>query len=467
MGSLIFASVAELAYTIRTRRVSAVEVVDAHLQRIAQVNPQINAVVTLAAERARAEARAADAVLVRAGPIGPLHGVPITIKDNLDTAGVRSTGGTQGRANFIPQQDATVVARLRSAGAILLGKTNTPELTLSFETDCLLFGRTSNPYDLARSSGGSSGGAAAIIAADGSPLDLGSDTGGSIRVPSHMCGVAGIRPTSGRVPRTGHIIPPGGMLDSLTTIGPMARFVDELILTLPLVAGVDWRDPAIVPVPLLNPAAVQVHGLRVALHTDRGIRTPDSGIVHVVKQAADALANAGARVTEAVPPGIEQSPQLYERLSAADSGWSMAALLQQYGTTEVSASLANWLPFLREMPSSAANTSKLLLKWDAYRSSMLSFMERYDVIVCPPCAFTALPHGKSEGPEREGGFSYTEAYNLTGWPGVVVRCGTSSEGLPIGVQVVAQPWREDVALAVAKFLETTFGGWQRPALLAA
>src|SRR5206468_535876 len=168
------------------------------------------------------------------------------------TAGVRSTGGTQGRATFIPQQDATVVARLRSAGAVLLGKTNTPELTLSFETDCPLFGRTSNPYDLTRSSGGSSGGAAAIIAAGGSPLDLGSDTGGSIRVPSHMCGIAGIRPTSGRVPRTGHIIPPGGMLDSLTTIGPMARFVDDLILTLPLVAGVDWRDPAIVPAPLYD-----------------------------------------------------------------------------------------------------------------------------------------------------------------------------------------------------------------------
>src|SRR5689334_404522 len=178
MESIIFASVGELANAIRSKKVSAVEVVEAHLRRVEEVNPQINAVVTLCAERALAEAQAADAAMANGETLGPLHGVPITLKDNLDTAGVRSTGGTQGRANFIPQQDATAVARLRSAGAILLGKTNTPELTLSFETDCPLFGRTSNPYDLARSSGGSSGGAAAIIAAGGSPLDLGSDTGG-------------------------------------------------------------------------------------------------------------------------------------------------------------------------------------------------------------------------------------------------------------------------------------------------
>ena len=187
--------------------------------------------VQLAAQRAQTEAQAADAQLARGEARGPLHGVPITIKDSLDTAGIVSTGGTTGRREFIPDHDATVVRRLRAAGAIILGKTNTPELTLSFETGNEVYGRTNNPFDVARTSGGSSGGAAAIIATGGSPLDIGSDTGGSIRVPAHCCGITGLRPTSGRVPRTGHIVPYGlGSLDAsgrdLRSDFPAARPAD-------------------------------------------------------------------------------------------------------------------------------------------------------------------------------------------------------------------------------------------------
>ncbi|ETW91961.1 MAG: hypothetical protein ETSY1_45910, partial [Candidatus Entotheonella factor] len=190
------------------------------------VNPSLNAVIKLSAERALDEARVADQAVLNGGELGPLHGVPMTIKDSLDTAGVVSTGGTKGRESYTPQEDATVVARLREAGAILLGKTNTPELTLAGETNNLIYGQTNNPYDLSRTPGGSSGGAGAIIAAGGSPLDMGSDTGGSIRLPSHFCGIAGIKPTSGRVPRTGHVVPFGlGAVDALTQNGPMARFV--------------------------------------------------------------------------------------------------------------------------------------------------------------------------------------------------------------------------------------------------
>ena len=214
MDELIWASASSLAGMIRERRVAAVEVVAALLSRIEQVNGELNAVVQLAAQRARTEAEAADAQLARGETRGPLHGVPITIKDSLDTAGIVSTGGTTGRREFVPDHDATVVRRLRDAGAIVLGKTNTPELTLArgFETDNEVYGRTNNPFDVARTSGGSSGGAAAIIAAGGSPLDIGSDTGGSIRVPAHCCGITGLRPTSGRVPRTGHIVPYGARL---------------------------------------------------------------------------------------------------------------------------------------------------------------------------------------------------------------------------------------------------------------
>src|ERR671924_2067836 len=233
MNEFIYASATALARAIRAKDVSAVEVVKPSLQGIAEVNPALNAVVQLCAEAAQAEARAADAALARGQIIGPLHGVPMTIKDSLDTAGVITTGGTKGRAAFVPAQDATVVARLRAAGAILLGKTNTPELTLAGETDNLVYGRTNNPYDVSRTPGGSSGGAGAILASSGSALDIGSDTGGSIRLPAHFCGIAGIKPTSGRVPRTGHITPFGGVMSPLTQIGPLARFVEDLILTLP------------------------------------------------------------------------------------------------------------------------------------------------------------------------------------------------------------------------------------------
>ena len=193
-----------LAASLRRGDVSSETVVGAFLDRIAEVNPKLNAVVQLRAEAALEEARAADRV--PAGERGPLHGVPMTIKDSLDTAGLVTTGGTKGRASFVPSADATVVRRLRAAGAIILGKTNTPDLTLSYETSNLVYGRTNNPFDASRTSGGSSGGAAAIVAAGGSPMEIGSDTGGSIRLPAHCCGIAGIKPTAGRVPRTGHII---------------------------------------------------------------------------------------------------------------------------------------------------------------------------------------------------------------------------------------------------------------------
>jgi len=266
---LIYSSTTALAQAIRDRRISSEELVNACLARIQEVNPKINAVVQLAADQARAQAREADAALARRESRGLLHGVPMTIKDSLDTAGLISTGGTKGRASFVPKEDATVVARLRAAGAILLGKTNTPELTLSFETTNLVYGRTSNPYDLSRTSGGSSGGAAAIVASGGAPFDIGSDYGGSIRLPSHFCGIAGIKPTAGRVPRTGHIYPFGGILDSFQQIGPLARSVDDLALLLPLIAGPDGVDPGVLLMPLLDPEAVEVSWLRVSFHTDK------------------------------------------------------------------------------------------------------------------------------------------------------------------------------------------------------
>ena len=463
MSEIIFMSAKSIATGIRARRFTAVDVVEAHLARINEVNGSLNAVVCLASERARTEARRADEALARGQNLGPLHGVPMTLKDSIDTQGVVTTGGTMGRVGFVPDRDSTVAARLRAAGAILLGKTNTPELTLAGETNNLVYGRTNNPYDLSRMPGGSSGGAGAIVASGGSPLDIGSDTGGSIRLPSHFCGIAGIKPNSGRVPRTGHIVPYGmGAVDSLTQLGPMARYVEDLALTLPIIAGPDWRDPAIVPIPLGDPADVNVSSLRVAMHTDNGLLSPTDEIRNAVISAAAALGEAGVSVEEDRPPALARLPEFHRAISSGDGSAWTKRLLAKYGTTETFHWLQRRLDEAKVLP--ADEYSELLEKADAYRSDMLDFMRGYDAILCPTAAFPATEHEGLFEESRSLGTTYTGAYNVTGWPGAVVRGGTSPEGLPIGVQVVARPWREDVALALAAVLESALGGWQRPPL---
>jgi amidase len=444
--------------------VSSEEVVNAYLRRIDAVNPKLNAVVQLTAEAARAQARAADAALAKGEIKGPLHGIPVTIKDLFDTAGVICAAGTKGRASFVPTQDATAVARLRAAGAIVLGKTNVPELGIAPESDNLVYGRTNNPYDLSRTPGGSSGGEAAIIAAGGAPLGLGSDFGGSIRLPAHFCGITGIKPTSGRVSRMGHLPGPGGPFDTLLQVGPMARSVEDLILALPIIAGPDRHDAVIAPVPLGDPKTVDLKKLRVAFHTDNGIITPTPETVAAVKTSAQVLSEAGMAVEENRPAEIEQGYEILLGLIGADSGAGLQRFLQLIGTTEPSPFMQRYLRLVRLQALSTADFMGLMYRCDMWRGVMLSFFDRYDVILCPVNAYPALAHGGTQSFGWFPGLSYTNTYNLTGWPGVVVRGGTSPESLPIGIQVVACPWREDVALAVAQHLETALGGWQRPPL---
>jgi len=454
-----FSSVRALSSAIRRKMVSSEEVIRACLNRIETVNPKLNAVVQLNQERALARGREADAALARGENWGPLHGVPMTIKDSFDTAGMISTGGTGGRASFIPERDATVVERLRGAGAILLGKTNTPELTMSFETNNRVYGRTNNPYDVARTPGGSSGGAAAIVAAGGSPFDIGSDFGGSIRVPCHFCGLAGIKPSAGRVPRTGHIFPFGGIQDSFQQVGPLARYVDDLALILPLILGPDWIDPGVVPLPWSDSGTLDIRTLRVSFHTNNGIAAPTPDTVRIIEAVAASLVAARVAVQEVRPSGIDEALDVGLPLYRWDGGASVRRLLSAAGTTE------HTLRAYTDAPAvSAAELDRLITRWYAWRSRMLSFVKNYDVIVCPVNASPALPHGATADPGTLSLFSYTMTYNLTGWPAAVVRAGTSPEGLPIGVQIVAQPGREDVALAVAKFVETARGGYRRPSI---
>ena len=463
MTDIIYASAKTMAQAIRNKEVSAVELVEAHLARIEEVNPAINAVVMLAAERARAEAVEADAAIARGESVGALHGVPFTLKDSIDTEGVVTTGGTLGRKGFVPDKDATVAARLRAAGGILLGKSNTPELTLAAETDNLVYGRTNNPFDVSRTTGGSSGGAGAIVSCGGAAFDIGSDTGGSVRYPAHFCGIAGLKPNSGRVPRTGHIVSHSmGAVDSLTQNGPMARYVEDLALILPIISGPDWSDPAIVPAPLGDPADVNLGELRVCFYTDNGIGAPTAETIAAVRAAVDAVADAGCSVEEDVPSVIAENPDISNELSGGDGRAWTQRQLDKWGTTEVFPYLERRIARASEYEASVGDFTARLEHVDGFRSAMLGFMRNYDVIICPVAAFPAQPHGESLEDRNQPGMSYTATYNITGWPSTVVRGGTSPEGLPIGVQVVARPWREDVSLAVAQYLEGALGGWVRP-----
>lgn len=458
--ALLSASATRIARAIRDGEVSSEELTRAYLARIEAVNGGLNAIVQLVPERALAAARRADEARAGGASLGPLHGVPMTLKDSIDTAGVRTTWGTLGRRDFVPAADATVAARLAAAGAVLLGKTNTPEFTLSFETDNLVFGRTTNPYAADRSPGGSSGGAAAALAAALCAFDIGSDTGGSIRVPSHFCGTAGLKPTQGRVPRTGHAVSFGGVHDPLTQLGPMARSVADLELILRVIAGPDGRDPFVTPAPLRDPGEVDLRGLRVAWHADNGLFTPAADVQAVTAGAVKALADAGAAVTETVPDPL---PGSFDELLALfvwndDGGAWIQRLLDVAGTKEASPGIAAQIdPALRV---DAAEFARRIETRDRFRSDMLGFMQRYDALVTPVAGFPATAYGETEDPEHFPGYCYTMVYNLAGLPAAVVRCGTSATGLPIGVQIAAQPWREDVALAVASHLEEAFGGWQ-------
>jgi amidase len=446
---------------IRDGEISSAELVEAHLERIAEVNPALNAAVELLGESARREAAASDQRRCANGSLGPFDGVPFSIKDSIEVEGTVCTAGTMGYRGAPPSTcDATLVARLRAAGAIPIAHTNLPDLLFAFESDNLFHGRTNNPYDLSKTSGGSSGGEAALIAACGSPFGLGSDCAGSVRLPAHFCGIASIKPTSGRLPRTGHVPPSGGWIETLWQIGPMARHTEDLDALMPLLIGPDGRDHTVIPAPYRGAAPLK----RVALFFDNSIATPTADTVETVRAAARALADAGIVVEECRPPAIEQSYDLEMKLIGADGGDGLRAFLKAIGSTRTHALLNGWLAKLEPYRTTLTGFAGYWAELDRFRAGMCAFLNAYDAILSPVCAKPALPHGTSVGDANFRGFSYTMTYNLTGWPAAVVRCGASAAGLPIGVQIAARPFREDVALSLAATLEKALGGWQPAAL---
>jgi amidase len=352
------------------------------------------------------------------------------------------------------------VARLRGAGAIPIARTNLPDLLFAFESDNLIRGRTNNPYDFSRTSGGSSGGEAALIAACGSPFGLGSDAAGSVRLPAHFCGIASIKPTSGRLPRTGHVPPAGGWIETLWQIGPMARRVEDLSSMLSLLAAPDAQDHTVIGMPFGDPTEVRMKDLRIAFFTDNGIVPAEPETIAVVQRAAASLANEVNRIEERRPPGVEESYELEMRMIGPDGGDALRAYLAAIGSTRTHPLLDGWLGKLEPYRTTLAGFAEYWSALDRFRARMFAFFENYDAIISPVFPQAALPHGSSIEERTFKGFSYTMTHNVTGWPAAVVRCGQTAPGLPIGVQIAAHPWREDVALRIAAQLESAFGGWQ-------
>ena len=449
---------------IRRGSITSTELVEAHLKRIEEINPALNAVVEVLREPALKASRMTDQRRVEGNLLGPLDGVPFSIKDSIEVAGTVCTAGTIGFRNRpISQQDATLVARLRAAGAIPIARTNLPDLLWAFESDNLLYGRTNNPYDPSRTSGGSSGGEAALIAACGSPFGLGSDAAGSVRLPAHYCGIASIKPTSGRLARTGHVPAAGGWLETLWQIGPMARRVEDLWTLMPILLGGDGQDHTLVDMPYQDPAKVEVGGLRVAYFTTNGITDVDAETVATVEKAALALRSEGMIVEERRPPGIEQSYDLEMKVIGPDGGDGMHEFVAMIGSVPTHPLLEGWLSKLEAYRTTVNGFAEYLSSLFEFRAGMFSFLQDYDAILSPVSKSPALPHGTSTEDSNFRGFSYTMTHNLTGWPAAVVRCGESRSGLPINVQIAAHPWREDVALAIAARLEGALGGWKPPA----
>ena len=465
-----FPSAREIAAQIRRKTISPVEVAQNHLERIERLNPKLNAFVDFRPEAILAQARNAEKAVLRGDDLGPLHGVPLSIKSSIDVAGHRCEAGTCLRAGRIATEDAPLVARLRAAGAVILGVTNAPELLMAWETDNLLYGRTNNPWDLTRTAGGSSGGEAAAIAAGLSAGGVGSDGGGSIRVPAHFCGICGLKPTPGRIPSTGHYPKAGGPFALIGVVGPMARTVADLQTLFEVMAGWDDGDPCTAPVAVRALHESKVRAVPIGFFEDDG-RTPVTEETReAVRLAAFTLMSCGFRVDAFRPEGLEEARQRWWEFFGTAGGMILESSLRGR-ESELSPILREFLGWTKAAPAHTGES--LLAAWlgrDELREKILLQMRKFPVIVCPVAAIPAFRHGEREW-QVEGktvkyldAWSYCEWFNLLGFPAVVVPMGYSAEGLPIGVQVVGRPWEEELVLAVAATLENERGSWPAPPL---
>lgn len=483
MAALVFQSASELARIIKDREASAEEVLDAHLRHIAAHNEPLNAVITLDEEGARRRTREADEALARGEVWGPLHGVPVTVKDCYETAGLKTTCGFPPLKDYVPEGDATTVARLRAAGAVVIGKTNTALLTMDWQTDNPVFGRTNNPWDPECTPGGSSGGGGAAVAAGLSPLDLGSDIGGSIRVPSHFCGIYGHKPTEHRVPSTGHIpdwhIPgmtPKGLVRHMGVYGPLARSVADLRLCIPVLAGPDGHEPEVPPLPVATEMApVAVSDLRIAWTGRFGSAAATADTGATLESIARTLEQNGARV-ERVEPDLDFDLlwRTWGEVGGVELGAPSPFLLRNMIRLDF-LRMRDRSPLrkgiLRGIRLHGRGLAATLARRDEFVRSIDEILEPFDVLLCPVTTTPAFTHRKPGRPVDVDGRkvdyfvavgAFTTPFNLSGHPAVVLPAGRSQEGLPIGVQVVGDRWKDERLLAVAATLDEVIGDLRHP-----
>jgi amidase len=461
MSDLSLQSITFLAAQIAARKVSPVEVLQAHLDRIKAINPQLNAIVTLAPD-AMQQAGEAEAAIVRGDELGLLHGVPVTIKDTIETAGLRTTSGSSMRAQFVPTRDAPAVARLKAAGAIIIGKTNTAEMAMDYTTDNPVFARTVNPYDPSLTTGGSSGGEAAAIGTCMSPGGIGSDLAGSVRIPAHFCGIAGLKPTVGRIPGEGQFPPSTGPYSLGAVIGPMARSVSDLHLMFNVLAGIDTGDWT---------GRTSLVGSRVAWYTDDGVAPVTEETRQAVESVARALSNAGLIVEQTRPPGVEQGHDFWLKLF---SRASVVQLRNVYaGNEEKGGDFVRWrLATADDTPPPAIDDYiNSWLERDRLRAALVAWMEHTPLLIAPVGATPAYKHGTLKVTVGERtmstfrAFSYSQTCNVFDLPAVAIPAGRSREGLPIGVQIIGRPFAEEMVLTAAAIVEEALGGWQMPSFL--
>ena len=460
-----------MAESTRAKNISPVELVNAHLSRIDELNPKLNAFVAIEADRARAQAKSAEAVLgsaSKSNSIGPLHGVPISIKSSIDVAGLPCECGSLLRKGYVPSEDAPLVARLRAAGAIILGNTNVPEFLMAYETDNVLYGRTNNPWDLSRTPGGSSGGEAAAIAAGCSAGGVGSDGGGSIRIPAHYAGICGLKPTPGRIPSTSHYPASAGPFAQLGVVGPMARRVGDIQKLFEVMAGPDPGDPASAPVPMRRWSDREIRALNVAYFIDDEVTPVTSETAAAVHTAVDALRAQGFQVTEWRPQNLDRVWQLWWNLFGRAGQMSFAPTIAGR-ETELSPIYRAFRAIVAEAPPlTAQDLLNTLLARDVLRGNLLEKMEEFPILLCPVCAIPAFHHGEREWTvqgrkvEYLKAMSYSQWFNLFGNPAGVVPVAQSPEGLPIGVQIVGRPWEDEAVLGVAAIIEHACGKFRRP-----
>jgi amidase len=457
-------SATRLAGMMRRREVSPVEVVRAHLGRIERLNPQLNAVVALAPD-ALERAGEVEASLMRGAAAGALCGVPMTVKDTIEVRGLRATGGSKPRAGYVPESDAPAVALLRAAGAIFLGKTNASELALDYTTDNPVFGRTNNPHDLSRTPGGSSGGCAAAVAARFSAGSLGSDLAGSVRIPAHFCGVAGLKPTAGRVRGAGHFPVLGGAYALGASLGPLARGVEDLSLFFQVLSGdsyrhapEEWDEPP-------RTSRLLPSGSSVAFYTDDGVVPVGDELKEAVVRAASALRAAGLRVVEERPPFVERATELWLKLFSHATRRMVSAA---YGGREEEAEPVARAILKRASREAAPALDAFMDAWDErdrLRASLLSWMETRPLVVAPVGALAAFGHEEGRrfhvGGKEVGlfdAFGPAQAFNVFDLPAVCVPAGSTKEGLPVGVQIVGRPFEEWRVLRAARVVEEALGG---------